>query len=97
VPALNPENIASAFEDLLRGGPARKVTVPETVGLRVSEASRLLGRAGLRIVTRTSMASPPTEGVVARQSVQAGSRVRRGSTLTLDLAFPSVDPTSGSS
>ena len=37
MPALDPENIASAFQDLIRGGPPRRVTVPEVVGMRVSE------------------------------------------------------------
>ena len=92
MPALDPENIASAFQDLIRGGPPRRVTVPEVVGMRVSEASRVLGRAGLRVETRMSVRSPPsTEGVVTGQSTPAGTRLRRGRTLTLDLEFPSVE------
>jgi beta-lactam-binding protein with PASTA domain len=63
--------------------------MPDVVGQPVSEATRALGRRGLRIDTHTTaLAPPPVEGVVVAQSVDAGRRVRRGTRVTLELMFP---------
>jgi beta-lactam-binding protein with PASTA domain len=72
-----------------RRRPPRKVVVPDVVGRPVSEATRALGRLGLRIDTHTrALAPPPVEGVVVAQSVAAGRRVRRDRRIALELMFP---------
>jgi beta-lactam-binding protein with PASTA domain len=90
VPALDPEDIVNGLEDLVPGGPRlpRRVSVPDVVGLRVSVASTTLAKEGLRVVTHVAVVSPPAvEGVVVRQSLPSGERVRRGTAVELLLDF----------
>jgi len=66
---------------------ASDVTVPNVLIMRVSKATSVLSRVGLRVEAHTPAASAPTEGVVAAQSVVAGERVRRGVVVRLDPAL----------
>jgi beta-lactam-binding protein with PASTA domain len=91
VPALDPEDIVKGLQDLLPGPRLpRRVSVPDVVGLNVSVASTALAKEGLRVVTHVAVASPPAvEGVVVRQSLPPGKRVRRGTAVELLLDFTS--------
>jgi beta-lactam-binding protein with PASTA domain len=51
-------------------------------------ASMMLAKQGLRVVTHIAVVSPPAvEGVVVRQSVAPGKKVRRGTAVELRLDF----------
>ena len=83
------EVMTSTLDGLARPGRFRRVLVPDVVGQPVSDAARVLGRLGLRVATRTDVASPPPiEGTVVAQTPPAGARRRKASRVTLDLAFP---------
>jgi PASTA domain len=77
MPALDPEDIVKGLEELVPGRRLpRRVSVPDVVGLKVSVASTMLAREGLRVVTHVAVVSPPpVEGVVVRQSLPPGERV----------------------
>jgi beta-lactam-binding protein with PASTA domain len=64
------------------------VSVSDVVGLKVSVAPTRLAKEGLRVVTRVAVVSPPAvDGVVVRQSLPPGERVRRGTAVELLLDF----------
>ena len=69
------------------------VTVPNVVGLSVTEAANELGRLGLRLVAQSVQSSKSPPGVVASQAPQAASRVAVGSVVTIQVsAGPSPGP-----
>jgi beta-lactam-binding protein with PASTA domain len=81
--------MTGTLDGLTRPARFRRAVVPDVVGQPVSEAARVLGRLGLRVATRTDVVSPPPiEGTVVAQAPPAGSRRRRATWVTLDLAFP---------
>jgi PASTA domain len=72
--------------------PRTLVTVPDLSGRTLRDASTRLGRLGLVLSP-----SSPSDAVVAGQRPRAGSRVARGSAVTVSLVLPPVDEQSGSS
>jgi beta-lactam-binding protein with PASTA domain len=92
MPALDPDDIVKGLEVLLPGPRLpRRVSVPDVVGLKVSVASTALAKEGLHVVTHVAVVSPPAvEGVVVRQSLPPGERVRRGTAVELLLDFSSA-------
>ena len=81
--------MTDTLDDLAPPRRFRRALVPGVVGQPVSDAARVLGRLGLRVTTRTDVVSPPPiEGTVVAQAPTAGRRRRKGTWVTLDLAFP---------
>lgn len=89
MPHISYDDLVHALTTLIWGpGPRRRVRVPDVVGKRMSVASAMLGREGLRIVTEMAVAAPrAVEGVVVLQSIAPNRRVRRGTTVELLLDF----------
>ncbi|MBX6378567.1 MAG: PASTA domain-containing protein [Clostridia bacterium] len=65
--------------------PKPAFPLPGVVGMRVEEATRVLGDAGLRWENRQERTSYP-EGVVAAQDPQPGSPVREGDAVRLTVS-----------
>jgi hypothetical protein len=76
-----------------RPAPPRRVAVPDVRGLFVTGARRLLIAAGLRSelvqLTRDPM---PVEGLVVDQSLRAGTKAHRASTVTVQVWHPARRP-----
>lgn len=73
----------------LRPATSRKVTVPDTRGLFVSPARRLMGLSGLHPTVDQLTKDPmPVEGLVIDQTIPHGTRVRRLSPVTLQVWHP---------
>jgi curved DNA-binding protein CbpA len=80
---------------------SRHVTVPDVRGLFFGPCQDVLAKAGFRISTVLMTPQPmPVEGLVVDQSPEPGRKVRRFSTLTLQLWHPPrpqlTSPASGS-
>jgi beta-lactam-binding protein with PASTA domain len=86
---FDAQRIGDALADLVRPkARPRKVTVPDVLGLPVSDARLALTRVGLRSeVLRDDPHPPPVEGRVALQEPDPGTRVRRRSKVRLVLTF----------
>ena len=70
-----------------------KVVVPDFRGLPISLCMRCGARAGLRVQLVQLTKNPlPVEGVVVHQTPPAGDRVRRSSTLTIEVWHPPAPP-----
>jgi len=70
-----------------------KVVVPDFRGLPVSLCMRCTARSGLHVRLVQLTKNPlPVEGVVVDQSPAAGDRVRRSSTLTIEVWHPPAPP-----
>ncbi len=65
--------------------PPTTVSVPKAVGLTVADASTLLQNSGLKTQTRQVSSSQPA-GVVVSQAPSAGSMVKPGTTVTLNVS-----------
>ncbi len=63
------------------------INVPDLVGKTPEEAEKLLTDAGLKATTGASESSDTVaEGLVARQSIEAGSKVATGTVVTIHLS-----------
>jgi hypothetical protein len=70
--------------------PPSRVVVPDVSGLFYGACMEMLGRLGLHVEPVQLTARPmPVEGLVVGQTPAAGERLRRNSTLTVRLWFPS--------
>ena len=85
VPALDPDNITSAFQDLIRGGPARRVTVPDVVGMNYGDAVQALNDANLNAKKHEVFSQRPAGQVIA-QDPPAGNDVVVGTEVVLDVS-----------
>jgi PASTA domain len=93
---------SDAFVDMLgqiadwlapRPAPPRRVAVPDVRGLFVTGARRLLVAAGLRSeVVQLTQDPIPVEGLVVDQSLQAGTKAHRSSTVTVQVWHPARRP-----
>jgi len=69
--------------------PSRRLAIPDFRGLPVSLCLRGATRAGLRVeVVRLTEDPMPVEGLVVGQVPRPGERVRRSSTLTVEVWHP---------
>jgi hypothetical protein len=70
--------------------PSRHVLVPDARGLFVGPARRLMTLSGLRAeLVQLTVKPMPVEGIVVDQSARPGTRVRRSSTVTVQVWHPS--------
>ena len=70
--------------------PPRHVLVPDVRGLFVGPARRVMTLCGLRAELVQLTPKPmPVEGIVVDQSARPGTRVRRSSTVTMQVWHPS--------
>jgi hypothetical protein len=74
-----------------------KAAVPSVVGLSSKKAQSKLAAAGLVAAVVDEIPSPRPRGTVLRQLTKAGVKVRRGTTVALEVAalFPMVPRTAG--
>jgi serine/threonine-protein kinase len=75
----------------------KQVEVPDVVGRSQTEATRMLSRAGLGIdVKEVPVDSPDKDGIVTAQSVDAGSKADRDTTVTITVGVfdPALNPES---
>jgi hypothetical protein len=76
-----------------RPAPPRRVAVPDVRGLFVTGARRLLVASGLRSeVVQLTHDPIPVEGLVVDQSLQAGTKAHRASTVTVQVWHPARRP-----
>ncbi len=76
-----------------RPAPPRRVAVPDVRGLFVTGARRLLVAAGLRSeVVQLTHDPIPVEGLVVDQSLQAGTKAHRSTTVTVQVWHPARRP-----
>jgi len=76
-----------------RPAPARHVTVPEVRGLFVGAGRRLLTMTGLRAEVAQLTKDPmPVEGLIVDQSPRAAARVRRLTTVSVQVWHPARRP-----
>jgi hypothetical protein len=76
-----------------RPAPPRRVAVPDVRGLFVTGARRLLVASGLRSeVVQLTHDAIPVEGLVVDQSLQAGTKAHRSSTVTVQVWHPARRP-----
>jgi DnaJ domain/PASTA domain len=76
-----------------RPAPPRRVVVPDARGLFVAGARRLLIAAGLRTeVVQLTRDPIPVEGLVVDQSLPAGTKAHRASTVTVQVWHPARRP-----
>ena len=69
--------------------PARRVVVPDIRGLFVGPCLRAVGDLGLHMeMIRLTEDPMPVEGLVVDQSPLPGAKVRRSSTLTVQVWHP---------
>lgn len=74
-------------------GPPRHVTVPDVRALFFSRCLEIAARAGLQVsAVRLTEHPLPVDGLVIDQSPQPGRRVRRSTTLTVQVWHPSRPP-----
>lgn len=72
------------------------VVVPDARGLLVGPARRVMTLCGLRAeLVQLTVKPMPVEGIVVDQSVRPGARVRRSSTVTVQVWHPSPQPGRG--
>jgi beta-lactam-binding protein with PASTA domain len=79
---------AEALADALapKHRPSKHVTVPDFVGRLASERYEVAVAAGVRTEVRRLVDPPdPVPGTIVAQSVPAGTEVRRGSVVILDI------------
>jgi len=70
--------------------PPRHVLVPDVRGLFVGPARRVMTLCGLRAeLVQLTVKPMPVEGIVVDQSARPGTRVRRSSTVTMQVWHPS--------
>ena len=70
-------------------GPARRVILPDLRGLFTGSCLRAAGDLGLHLEMVQLTAQPmPVEGLVVGQSPQPGTKVRRSSTLIVEIWHP---------
>ncbi|MEU1806588.1 Stk1 family PASTA domain-containing Ser/Thr kinase [Streptomyces sp. NPDC019937] len=67
--------------------PAEKIEVPDVLNVQFDSAEQSLKDKGFE-VDKTTEESDQTAGKVIRQSVEAGKKVARGTTITLTVAAP---------
>jgi hypothetical protein len=80
-----------------RPAPSRRVVVPDTRGLFVAGARRLLVAAGLRTELVQLTRDPiPVEGLVVDQSLPAGTKAHRSTTVTVQVWHPARRPSRSS-
>jgi beta-lactam-binding protein with PASTA domain len=65
---------------------AKPVAVPGVVGKNVDEARGLIEDAGLKVVTHDDTSSSADPGTVTKQDPKAGTKLKPGDTVTLDVA-----------
>ena len=74
-------------------GPSRRVVVPDVRGLFAGPGQRAAGGAGLRLKIVRLTANPmPVEGLIVDQSPAKDARVRRFTTLTVQVWHPAARP-----
>jgi DnaJ domain/PASTA domain len=74
-------------------GPSRRVVVPDVRGLFAGPGQRAAGGAGLRLKIVQVTANPmPVEGLIVDQSPAKDAKVRRFSTLTVQVWHPAARP-----
>ena len=81
----------AALADLMTAhpGPARRVILPDLRGLFTGSCLRAAGDLGLHLEMVQLTAQPmPVEGLVVDQSPQPGTKVRRSSTLIVEIWHP---------
>lgn len=81
----------AALADLMTAhpGPARRVILPDLRGLFTRSCLRAAGDLGLHLEMVRLTAQPmPVEGLVVDQSPPPGTKVRRSSTLTVEIWHP---------
>lgn len=64
-------------------GPAEEITMPDLTGLTMKEAGSVLEKLGLHL-------NPQGTGVAVGQQEKPGSKVTRGSTITIDFLPPEI-------
>ncbi len=90
---FDPDSIGEVLDGLILPSLPARSTMPDVVGLPISQASRRLAGNGLRIKARVAEPDPPpVEGVVVAQSIAPGKRVRRGAHVELVLQFSPDGP-----
>lgn len=68
---------------------SRHVIVPDTCGLFIGAARRLMTQSGLHAaVVQLTKEPMPVEGLVIDQSIPAGARIRRSRTVTVQVWHP---------
>jgi beta-lactam-binding protein with PASTA domain len=85
--------VMAALADLMtpHPAPARRVTVPDLRGLFMGSCLRIAGDLGLHLETVHLTAQPmAVEGLVVTQSPSPGTKVRRESTVTVQIWHPAV-------
>jgi hypothetical protein len=74
-------------------GPSRRVVVPDVRGLFAGPGQRAAGGAGLRLQIVRLTANPmPVEGLIVDQSPAKDAKVRRFTTLTVQVWHPAARP-----
>jgi len=69
--------------------PARRIVVPDLRGLFTRSCLRVTGDLGLHVeMVRLTKHPMPVEGLVVDQSPLPGTKVRRSSTLTVQIWHP---------
>ncbi len=77
---------------------SNKVEVPSLAGMNQDQASERLAELGLTLSAQTQETDQATPGTAISQSPEAGSKVERGSTVTVTFAqAPAQQPTSPTS
>ncbi|MEO6121900.1 MAG: PASTA domain-containing protein [Acidimicrobiales bacterium] len=83
--------LSDAAETIGASRPLRRVKAPDFVGELTSACFLIAVRAGVEIdIVRLTENPAPAEGIVVRQHPPPGTRVRRGSTVTLEVLHPSA-------
>jgi hypothetical protein len=88
---VTADMVMAGLADLmtLHPSPSRRVIVPDLLGLFMRSCLRVAGDLGLHVeVVQLTEHPLPVEGLVVDQSPLPGSKVRRASTLTVEIWHP---------
>jgi hypothetical protein len=88
---LTADVVMSGLADLMtpHPSPARRIVLPDLRGLFTGSCLRVTGDLGLHVEMVQLTEHPmPVEGLVVDQSPLPGTKVRRSSTLTLEIWHP---------
>ena len=85
-PAAGSSLVSGGKVDLVVAQAPQEATVPDVRGAAGQAASHTLERAGFKVEKRHRKTSEPAQkGVVLEQSPAGGTRVRKGSTVTIEV------------
>ncbi len=94
-PAKGTSAVSGSAVTITVAEEPREVEVPDVVGSTQNKATEALSGAGLKVVVEEVEAdSPNTDGVVQSQSPDSGTKVDRGSTVTITVGVfdPDLNP-----